>query len=127
MMMTAKEQVAALDKSITNGKKLFNDPKLGTSGATCASCHPGGGTTGGKVTAMGMQVPITTLVGAAATFPKWKMGPQKVITLGQMNNGCIQMFMKGKPLMLDDQRYADLCAYVTSLSKGKPVYPQLSK
>jgi hypothetical protein len=44
-----------------------------------------------------------------------------------MNNGCIRMFMKGKPLTLDDQRHADLCAYVTSLSKGKPVYPQLSK
>jgi len=35
--------------------------------------------------------------------------------------------MKGKPLMLDDQRYADLSAYVTSLSKGKPTYPQLGK
>jgi len=86
-MLSAPERVAALEKSIAAGNKLYSDPKLGTNGATCASCHPGGGTTGGKVTVMGMQVPIPTLMGTAATFPKWKMGPQKVITLGQMNNG----------------------------------------
>jgi len=124
-MPTMAEQNAMLKKSIAAGMKLFSDKSLGTNNTSCASCHPGGGTVGGKVTAMGMQMPIPSLKGAAATFPKWKMGARKVITLAQMNNGCLQMFMKGKPLSINDQRMADLAAYVTSLSKGRPVYSQL--
>jgi len=124
-MPSMAEQNAMLTKSIAAGKKVFNDASISTNNTSCASCHPGGGTVGGKAMAMGMQIPIPSLKGAAATFPKWKMGAKKVITLAQMNNGCLQMFMKAKPLSLDDQRLADLAAYVTSLSKGKPVYPQL--
>ncbi|HUT73568.1 MAG TPA: hypothetical protein VM221_01885 [Armatimonadota bacterium] len=126
-MLTEKQQVAALDKAIAAGKQVYSDPKLGTNRATCNSCHPNGGTTGGKVQAMGMDVPIPTLKGSAATFPKWKMGAGRVITLGEMNNGCITMFLKGKALEPKDPRYAQLAAYVTSLSKGKPVYPQLPR
>lgn len=123
--LTPAQAAAELNKSIENGKKLFSDPRLGTTGTTCASCHPGGGTTGGNVTVMGMSMAIPTLKGAAATFPTWKMGPGRVITLGEMNNACITMFLKGKALALDDPRHADLAAYVTYLSKGKPIYPQV--
>ena len=128
-MLTEKEQVTALQKAIANGKKHFNDPKLGgaTTGASCNSCHPGGGTSGGSVTVMGMRMAIPDVRSSAATFPKWKMGAQRVITLGEMNNGCIEMFMKGKALRLDDPKYAELAAYETSLAQGKALYPQLPK
>jgi len=124
-MPSMAEQNAMLKKSIAAGMKVFSNTSLSTNKTSCASCHPGGGTVGGKATAMGMQIPIPTLKGAAATFPKWKMGAKKVITLAQMNNACIQVLMKGKPLSISDQRMTDLAAYVTSLSKGRPVYPQL--
>jgi len=99
-MPSMAEQNTMLKRSIAAGKKVFSDASLSTNNTSCASCHPGGGTTGGKITAMGMPMAIPTLKGAAATFPKWKMGAQKVITLSQMNNACLQMFMKGKPLSL---------------------------
>ena len=34
--------VAAEQASIDKGKALFNDPKLGTSGKSCNTCHPDG-------------------------------------------------------------------------------------
>lgn len=110
-------------KAIEKGKALFNDPKLGggTTGLSCNSCHPAGKTTGGEAEAMGMKIPIPTLIGAAATFPKFKMGAKKVITADMMNNMCIMTFLKGKPLALDSDEAVALSAYVHSLSEGKRV------
>jgi len=105
-----KEMAKALEK----GKALFNDKKLGKTGASCNSCHPGGKSSGGQV--MGMETP--ELKGAAATFPKYKNPMKRVITLEQMNNVCIDMVMEGKPLKLGSDDSVALAAYVTSLSNG---------
>jgi len=106
-----------LTKVIEKGEALFNDTKLGKTGTSCNSCHPGGGTTGGQM--MGMEIP--TLKGAAATFPKYKKPAKRVITLSQMNNMCIEMIMEGKPLKLGSDEAVALVAYVTSLSNGVKV------
>jgi hypothetical protein len=103
-----------LAKAIEKGKALFNDTKLGKTGTSCNSCHPGGDSSGGTV--MGMEVP--SLKGAAATFPKYKKPAKGVITLSQMNNMCIKMIMEGEPLKLDSDEAIALTAYVTSLSNG---------
>jgi len=105
---------AELARAIEKGKVLFNNTKLGKTGTSCNSCHPGGGTSGGQV--MGMKIP--TLKGAAATFPKYKNPVKRVITLEQMDNVCIDMIMEGKPLELGSDESVSLAAYVTSLSKG---------
>ncbi|MBM3242613.1 c-type cytochrome [Candidatus Poribacteria bacterium] len=106
-----------LKKVIEQGKALFNDTTLGTTGMSCNSCHPDGGTAGGEM--MGMKV--KDLHGAAATFPKYKNQAKAVITLEQMNNMCITMPMKGRALKLDSPEAIALAAYVTSLSNGMKI------
>lgn len=104
------------EKSLAQGEALFKDSKLGTNGQSCNSCHIGGGTTGGKMEMMpGMEMAIPDLHSSAATYPKFKVPNDAVITLTEMNNNCIVMFQMGKPLALGSQESRDLAAYVTSL------------
>ena len=111
MMDTHKELMAAVER----GKVLFNDPALGTTEMSCNSCHWEGGTKPGT---MG-EMEIKPFMNVAASFPKHVMMAQKVITLDQIINMCIMMPMKGTPLKWDDQRLADLSAYVASVKPGK--------
>jgi len=103
-----------LAKAIEKGKALFNNTKLGKTGTSCNSCHPGGDSSGGTV--MDMEIP--SLKGAAATFPQYKKPANGVIMLSQMNNLCISMIMEGESLKLDSDEAIALAAYVTSLSNG---------
>lgn len=127
MAMSPEEQkqyvMTTQDKSVQHGKELFHSAKLGTNGFTCATCHPGGATTGGKVPVGKMQMPIPTLVGSATTFPKFKVPNNAVITLPEMNNNCVVMFLKGEPLPLGSQDSRDLSMYVSILSKGTALTP----
>ncbi|MFQ5601842.1 MAG: hypothetical protein ACE5HS_01085 [bacterium] len=118
------------DESIKYGEELFNSKKaLGTNGQACASCHPGGGTTGGEaetpmaseLTGKPYKLPIPTLVGAAATFPKFKVPNDAVITVGDMANNCIMMFMAAQPLDPKSKEFKALSAYITSLSNDDKV------
>ena len=132
-MMTAlpKAMMMKQEGSAEKGRKLFNSTKLSTNGQTCNSCHPGGGTTGGMVqtpmnselTGKPYDLPVPSLVGAAATFPKFKVPNDRVIGLREMNNNCTMMFLAAKPLPTKSQESIDLAAYVTSLSKGEEVDP----
>ncbi|OGQ36372.1 MAG: hypothetical protein A3A85_02285, partial [Deltaproteobacteria bacterium RIFCSPLOWO2_01_FULL_42_9] len=108
-------------------EKLFSDTTLGknTTGTSCYTCHPKGGTIGGAADmewkGMPMKVNIPTLIGAAASFPK-AIGPMKVVSpVSGQNNMCIMTFLKGTPLDLNSQEATDLEAYVYSLSKGKKI------
>ena len=67
------------------------------------------------------QLPVPTLVGAAAGFPKYKVPNDSVITIGDMANNCIMMFMMAKPLNPMSAEFKDLSAYITSLSNGSEV------
>lgn len=89
----------------------------------CSSCHPGGGTTGGEaqIPMREFKMPIPSLVGSASSFPKYKIPNDDVITLQQMNNNCIQMFMGGHGLKLDSPDAWALEMYVASLSNGETV------
>ncbi len=109
------------------GKELFYDGNLGSNGSSCNSCHPSGATTGGEAEIpkkMGHGpyiIPIPSLIGASARFPKFKVPNDNVITLAQMNNNCIRMFLKGKRLPLDSPESFNLAAYVSSFSDGDEV------
>ena len=126
-----KAMMAAQKGSVESGKKLFKSTKLSTNGQSCNSCHPGGGTTGGMVqtpmkselTGKAYDLPVPSLVGAAATFPKFKVPNDRVIALREMDNNCTMMFLGAKPLPLNSQEAIDLAAYVTSLSEGEAVEP----
>ncbi len=118
------------EATMKRGEELFNNAKaLGTNGQACASCHPGGGTTGGEVeTPMASEVtgkpyklPVPTLVGAAATFPKFKVPNDQVITLTDMANNCIMMFMAAQPMDPKSSEARALTAYVSSLSNDDKV------
>ncbi len=105
------------------GKALFNDPKLGTTGGTCNSCHPNGGTIGGKVAGM----PIPDLHGSAETFPKFKEWASREITLAEMNNFCITQVLRGEPLDPNSVEMKSLEAYLRTLegsskTPGAPGY-----
>lgn len=118
------------EETLKWGEKLFNDTKaLSTNGQSCASCHPGGGTTGGEVetpmaselTGKPYKLPVPTLVGAAATFPKFKVPNDQVIDLTDMQNNCIMMFMMAQPLAKNSKEARALTAYVASLSNNDKV------
>lgn len=108
---------------LASGGALFDDSNLGTNGQTCTSCHPSGGTTGGEaqVPMTEMRLPIPSLVGAAARFPKYKVPNDRVITLTEMNNNCIKMFMQGKALAHNSREGIALAMYVSSFSNGESV------
>jgi len=127
MMMSPAEQreyvMRAQQESMAHGQALFADARLGSNGFTCATCHPKGDTTGGKVPVGGMQMAIPSLIGVAGTFPKYKVPNDAVITLAEMNNNCIVMFMKGQPLPLGSRDARDLALYMTTLSEGEKLSP----
>lgn len=131
MKKLPKAMMSAQKEAFDRGKKLFNSTKLATNGQSCNSCHPGGGTSGGTVktpmkselTGQAYELPVPSLVGAAATFPKFKVPNDRVISLQEMTNNCIMMFMAAKPLPLSSPESGQLNSYLTSLSAGEPVEP----
>lgn len=126
MLSTPDRQAYVMQKqqdSLEHGGELFASASLGTNGFSCSTCHPGGKTTGGKVPMGKMQMPIPSLVGVAATFPKFKPGNDAVITLAEMNNNCVVMFMKGQPIPLGSEGARDLAFYITNLSKNQVLTP----
>lgn len=127
MEATKKRAMAKQAEVLRLGKELYNDTELGSNGQSCNSCHPGGGTTGGEAEIakkMGhgpYKLPIPSLVGASARFPKFKIPNDEVITLAQMDNNCIRMFLAGKRLPLNSPESFYLATYVSSLSNGDDV------
>lgn len=114
--MKMADPAEELAKSIANGKMLFGDKSLGTGTMTCNSCHMEGGTKDGK---MGDKM-IPAFDNVASKYPKYFKMAQKVMTLSQVNNWClVNTPMKGKALAWDDQKLADLTAYVASVKAMK--------
>jgi cytochrome c len=108
-----KEAEHHLQEAVERGKDLFMDASLGTTGMSCNSCHPDGGMKPGK---MGdKEIPPFSKL--ACRYPRYLGMAEKVMTLDQVVNWCIMTPMEGKPLAWDDQRLADLTAYVASVHK----------
>jgi cytochrome c len=87
-VMLAAQQEA----SVAKGKALFNDAKLGTSGKTCATCHPNGS---------GLEK-----AGVISNLPT-------------RINACISKPLKGKPLDVASPEMQSLVLYIKSLGQGK--------
>ncbi|KPJ52781.1 hypothetical protein AMJ39_06930 [candidate division TA06 bacterium DG_24] len=110
------DPTAELAASVEHGKELFYDESLGTSGMTCNSCHMEGGTKGGK---MG-DMTIRAFDDLGSKYPKYFGMATRVMTLSQVNNWCIVNPLEGEALAWDDQKLADLTAYVASV-KPAPI------
>ena len=127
MQKMMKMGKANFEKSLENGEELYGDSSLGTTGLTCTSCHPRGGTAGGRAEmehkGMIMRPKIPTLKEAAASFPAPRGPEQKVVSLKGMNNLCIKSFLKGKPLDENSQDATDLANYVSTFGKNAPLTP----
>lgn len=74
--------------SIEKGKKMFNDPKLGTTGKSCNSCHPDG---------KGLE----------------QSGSRQ--DLADIINGCITIPLKGKALDPKSVEMESMVLYIKSL------------
>ena len=92
-IVSAASQGASIDK----GKALFNDPKLGTNGKTCNTCHPNG---------KGLE----------------KAGEKS--DLEGIINGCITIPLKGKALDPKSVEMQSLVLYVKSLGSTRPAATQ---
>jgi hypothetical protein len=82
---------AAGGVSIDRGLELFESTKLGKSGKSCATCHPGG-----------------RRLEWAATYEDDKL----VVVI----NGCIQKALQGKPLPLDSDDMKSLLMYLKTFA-----------
>lgn len=104
---------AELKMAAKRGKALWGDASLGTTDQSCASCH----------------ADPAELAGVAHKYPKYHKMAKKVITLDQIVNLCIVNPMKGKALAWDDQRMADLVAFMAMIAPGKemPKEPKTEK
>ena len=78
------------EPSVEKGKALFNDVKLGTSGKTCNTCHPGG---------KGLE----------------QAGGKANLT--ETINACITTPLKGKALDVKSVEMQSLVLYIKSLGK----------
>jgi cytochrome c len=92
VLMAAGIAGAAQEASVEAGKALFNDPKLGTSGKTCTTCHVDG----------------KGLDKAAANKE-----------LENTINACITKPLKGKALDAKSTEMKSLVMYIKSLSAKK--------
>jgi len=106
-----------LAASVARGKTLFDDPRLGTSGMTCGSCHMAGGTVDGG---MG-EMKIRAFDDLSSQFPKYWTMSGRVMTLDQAVNFCVVNPLKGTALAWDSQELTDLVAYCASVKPAAPV------
>ena len=107
-----------MQATIHEGSQLFAATSLGVNGNSCMTCHRGGGRVEGMLPS-GKKIP--SLIGAAATFPRYNKRAGKVITLEMQVNSCIANALHGMPLSSDGPRMVALVTYLTDLSQGKPI------
>jgi len=99
---------------LAKGEAAFRSTVLGTNGKSCLHCHRKGGREGGTVE----DQKIPSLKGVAATYPKFNPQQKRVILLEQKINMCIEDYLAGNALALNDTNLVALTGYVTSLSEG---------
>lgn len=111
--VTAETAEVAMEGDVERGKALFADANLGTTGKSCESCHPAGGTEGMEMEDMATK-PLT---GVKDKYPGVfaMIDPEKEVTLAEVINFCIENPLAGEPLAEDSQEMKDLLAYIESL------------
>jgi|GEM_PF-3897149 len=85
----------------------------------CDDCHfKGGITEGGKNGGL-------SLVGVAATYPKFRKRQNYAVDLVARTNDCFERSMNGKPLPPDSKEMTAIVTYYQWISKGLPIYADI--
>ncbi len=90
---------------VTEGRKVFTNPQLGSNTVTCNECHPNAANTHPE------------------TYPKFQKQLGKVVTISEMINWCIANPLEGKKMRLSDPRMTALIAYITEERRGVNLSP----
>ena len=100
VMLFASAVLAMSHTPEDRGKALFNDTKLGggTSGKSCATCHPDG---------KGLE--------GVGSKKDWKTPGGETKSLEEAINICVTMALKGKALDVKSEQMMDLVSYLKSL------------
>jgi cytochrome c len=111
--MTVETAEMAMAGDVERGKALFADVNLGTTGKSCESCHPNGGTEGMEMEGMATK-PLT---GVKDRYPgPFAMMPDKEeMTLAEVVNACVTGPVGGEMLADDSREMKDFLAYLESL------------
>lgn len=89
---------AAWDRTVAEGRKVFADPALGTTGKSCSSCHREEG-----------------LRGVADRYPEYDAALNRYVSLQERLQIMIKAKLGGKELPLGDPRTVALEAFLESL------------
>ena len=95
---TVAARRASWDQTVAQGRAVFADPSLGTTGKSCASCHEEKG-----------------LRGIADRYPEYDAALNRYVSLQERLQIMIKTKLGGKELPLGDARTVALEAYLKSL------------
>lgn len=101
---------AVIGPEVKNPLKRYASNNL-----ACTSCHQAGG-------AKPFAIPW---IGVTSTFPQYRGREDKISTVEERINGCMERSMNGKSLPLDGPEMKAFTAYIAFLSKGVPVGAQI--
>ena len=91
LVATDSALLAAEEPSLDRGRELFESNKLGTSGRSCATCHPGG-----------------KKLEWAATFEEER--------LATIVNNCVKKAIKGNPIPTDSSDMKSILMYIKTFA-----------
>ncbi|MHB9013338.1 MAG: c-type cytochrome [Ignavibacteriaceae bacterium] len=85
----------------------------------CTNCHFNGGITeGGRNGGL-------SLVGVAATYPRYRKGQNYSEDIVTRTNDCFERSMNGKPLPSDSKEMTAIVTYYQWISNGLPIYANI--
>jgi cytochrome c len=116
-----EEAPASIRDAVLLGASILADPQkhVGTyvgNTLKCGNCHFDGGISeGGKNGGL-------SLVGVAATYPKYRERQQAAVDIITRTNDCFERSMNGKPLPPDGPEMTAILTYYQWIAKGLPIY-----
>jgi thiosulfate dehydrogenase len=121
LLLSATQSVDAtetpLERAVATGAHLFATATFGGNGRTCEGCHNDGGKALGQLG----DRKLSSLLNAAAIYPRFSPGAGKVITLEGQVQSCIRGGLAGTPPELGSPDLVAITAYLGSIAKGQPV------
>ncbi len=119
-----EEAPASIRDAVLLGASILADPqkhvgKYVGNTLKCGNCHFNGGISqGGKNGGL-------SLVGVAATYPKYRERQHAPVDLITRTNDCFERSMNGKPLPPDSPEMTAILTYYQWIAKGLPIYGEL--
>ena len=116
-----EEAPASVREAVLLGARIMADPqkhagKYVGNALKCSNCHFNGGISqGGKNGGL-------SLVGVAATYPKYRSRQHAAVDLVTRINDCFERSMNGRPLPPDSSEMTAILTYYQWIAKGLPIY-----